>query len=262
MKIDYTVKDENVTLRQWVKHYFPHITYDYLQQSIRKGDVRINKQKLSPQTILNLGDVVSIWDMMVVNNDTKPEISEKHWENIPIVTKNENFWIIDKPYGVATQGGTKIRVSMVDILESWMERKPYVVHRLDRYTTGLLVVATNSYVARELSDSLQDRLWSKTYIAKIEGKINKTYGTIDDDVFGKRAITQYRLISSDESGSIVELNPITGRMHQLRQHCSKHLSPIIGDVKYGSKVKTDMYLRCTRLSFPFREKMFEYSVKE
>lgn len=134
--------------------------------------------------------------------------------------------------------------------------KPHLVHRLDKHATGIMVVATNSYAARELSESLRNLGWHKTYITEVEGIVLQKSGRIDDPIIEKSrdyvklksgeviveenfkeksAITEYQVLAYRNGRTIVELRPVTGRMHQLRQHCAKHLYPIVGDEKYWQR---------------------------
>ena len=146
--------------------------------------------------------------------------------------------------------------------------RPHLVHRLDKHATGIMIVATNSYAARELSESLRNFGWRKRYIAEVEGIVAQKQGRIDDPIFEKvreysrnrgetnlsfdktldkdvqyklkRAITEYSVLGYRDGRTLLELRPITGRMHQLRQHCAKHLYPIVGDEKYWQKSNTDL----------------------
>jgi 23S rRNA pseudouridine955/2504/2580 synthase len=234
-----------------MKFKFPHIQYERLQQSIRKGDIKVNSLKSEPQTLLYINDKVTIWDKLIISDDSNIQVQPKFWENIKIIEQNADFWVIDKPYGVPTQGGTNIKISLVDILHTWMGTKPYIVHRLDRQTTGVFVVATNSYAARDLSDSLKKRLWNKVYHGLVAGEIEKKSGTIKYPVFGRDGITKFRLVRYEDGNSLVEFMPITGRRHQIRQHAAKFLAPLVGDEIYGEKSKK-MYLRCVELEIEFR----------
>ena len=260
MKIEYAVDAADLTVRQWIKHKFPHITYDCLQQSLRKGDIKINDQKVIPQFILNINDKCKIWDKLTVIDDKPVKISDKFWRNIGLIAQNKEFWVIDKPYGVPSQGGNNIKVSIVEIMTEWMQAKPYIVHRLDRCTTGLMVIATNSYAARDLSKSLQSRAWHKSYIAKIDGIPHEEFGTISDPIDGKEAITKFRLIKKLDMQSIVRFEPITGRKHQIRKHAAKFLHAVSGDELYGSCAKGNMCLRCCEIEFEFRGDKYEYKV--
>lgn len=258
IKLEYNVDFGGVTLRQWVNNNFPHIDYERLQQSIRKGDIRVNNEKHSPQKILNIGDVVKIWDKLCIDDSENScvRVDPKYWKNIPLIEENENFWVFDKPYGLPSQRGHNIKVSVVEIMNSWMGTKPYIVHRLDRNTTGLMVVAKNSYAAWELSLSLQNRLWTKVYHAILEEPPTQTHGVIDDKIDGQSAKTNFRVID----GALVEFRPITGRKHQIRKHAAKFLSPVLGDEQYGNVRAKKMFLRCVSLSFPFRGKKYKFNV--
>lgn len=254
-KLSYVV-EESVTLRQWLRHRFPHIKYGSLQQSLRKGDIRINGFKSTPQASLKPGDEIQIWDKLTLDRPVDPV---KYEVQVKVIEKNPDFWVIDKPYGIATQGGTKIKVCMVDVMSSMMGRKAYIVHRLDRYTTGLMVFATNSYAARDLSESIAFG-WHKVYLAKIEGVPKVLNGRMESPVDSKEAVSEFKVLETNSSSALIAVKTITGRMHQIRQHCATHLYPLEGDLKYGSKIKTKMYLRCVELGFSFRGKAFEYKI--
>jgi 23S rRNA pseudouridine955/2504/2580 synthase len=259
MRINYKVDMDNVTIRQWIRHKFPEITYERLQQSIRKGDIRVNGEKFPPQHILKTGDELGIWNKLTQQQETNTKVSPKYWQNIILVDRTPDFWVLDKPYGIPTQRGGNIQISLVEIMESWMETRAFIVHRLDRCTTGLIVIATNSYAARDLGFALKERAWHKTYRATVEGIVTKP-GKIESPVDGKEAITKYKPVQTKDGLTTLELEPITGRKHQIRQHCANFLYPIVGDDRYGSTSKQKMQLRCTGLKFIFRNKPFEYKI--
>lgn len=202
-----------------------------------------------------------IWDKLTIDDRANVKITPKFWEKIKLIDQNEWFWVIDKPYGIPSQKGNNIKVSLVEILESWMGKRPYIVHRLDRCTTGLMVIAACSYSARDLSASLKEGLWHKEYIAQVEGKVSQRSGIMDYPVSGKPAMTKYEVIGTENDYSILRLTPITGRKHQIRQHCARFVYPIVGDERYGSISRCKMQLRCTYLAFEFRGKTFKYALR-
>lgn len=253
MKVKIVI-NETVTLRQWFRHHYPHIEYARLQQSIRVGDVQINNKKLPPQTVLTPGDICTVWDKLLLNNPAPipKDLCAK------VISSNEHFWVFDKSYGIATQGGTGIKFSMIDIASSMMGKPAYCVHRLDRYTTGILVMACDSYSARDLSESLQQNTWKKVYLAKIAPGDYPDYGEIDEPVYNKTALTRYKVIERYSDYSLVSFVPVTGRMHQIRWHSASALKPLLGDIKFGSECRTRMFLRCVKLELIFRQEKMSF----
>jgi 23S rRNA-/tRNA-specific pseudouridylate synthase len=249
------ISKESVTLRQFIKHHFPHIRYTTLQQGIRKGGIRVNNMKLSPQAIVNPGDKVKVVDGLAESGPIKPHAG--HIERVKVIDSNPDFIVVDKPFGIPTQGGTNVRLCMVDIIESMIGKKAYIVHRLDRYTTGLMVFATHSYAARDLSESIST--WRKVYHALLENNLQQHEGQIESEVDGKRAVSDFRRIKDN----LVEFTLLTGRKHQIRQHAAYELrNPVKGDVRYGSNTKTPMYLRCVKLDLTFRGKRYQYQISQ
>ena len=234
---------ESATLRQWTTRHYPHLSYNRVQQAIRNGDLRVNGKKEQPQKKLIPGDIITLWSQLAVR--IPPEKASVHpslLAKTKILAQNDDFWVIDKPYGIPSQRGTKANISIIEVMSHLMQAnddqieeydyEPHLVHRLDKHTTGVMIIATNSYAARDLSESLQAGDWDKTYVAEVDGIVETMEGTIDEPVFGKRSITEYWVLGYRDGHTILELKPITGRMHQLRQHCAKHLYPIVGDTKY------------------------------
>lgn len=254
MKLQFAV-NECVTLRQWMKHNYPHIQYSRLQQAVRKGDVRVNGDKMDPSGMLQIGDICEIWDKLIIDS---PKTLPKNI-TAPLIAKMDDFWVFDKPFGVPVQDGTKVGLCMVDIASSMMNRKAYPVHRLDRYTTGIFVIACDSYAARDLSETLQLKKWYKIYHGKIAPGKYPNSGVIRDDVYGKAAETRYKVLERNPEYSLVEFEPITGRMHQIRWHAACKLAPLLGDMKFGSEVVGKMCLRCIYLQLEFRGKIYEYN---
>lgn len=170
---------------------------------------------------------------------------------IPIIYENDAILIINKPTGIAVQGGKGISSSIDTILPKQLGYKVYLVHRLDRDTAGLLVVAKNSQAAAEWTNLISSTHIQKEYYAMCVGEFSSREGTIAEAVvhrgIAKQALTYFSLektciiaLGSDElSGqsmvtlSLVRLKLGTGRMHQLRIHLAAQGTPIIGDDKYG-----------------------------
>ncbi len=169
-----------------------------------------------------------------------------------VLHRDDDIIVINKPAGLAVQGGTKIRRNldaMLDVLRFDAEERPRLVHRLDKETSGCLVLARSVKAASFLADGFSQRTTHKIYWALVAGSPQPASGIIDQplsksggagnekmasDEGGATAITRYRTLeSSSRKISWLELEPETGRTHQLRAHCALIGTPVIGDGKYG-----------------------------
>ncbi|HCM29032.1 MAG: RNA pseudouridine synthase [Treponema sp. GWB1_62_6] len=187
-------------------------------------------------------------------------------KNLPVVYEDEEILVVDKPAGLAVQGGERVSVALIDILERQLSFRPFLVHRLDKDTSGLLIVAKTREAAAEFSRLLVGKAVRKTYHAVCAGCPAPMLGTIRDPVSvrgaSKEAETSYRVLASAEGFSLLELDLGTGRMHQIRIHLAGIGSPVLGDDKYGDfslnkRFRKDLGLRrlllhARRLSIPSR----------
>lgn len=124
-KIEVIVR-QPATLRQWFSRYYPYISYNRLQQAIRAGDIKVNKKRESPQKELLVGDKISFWQKLAINNEETQPKRKPHpcmLAKVRILEANEDFWVIDKPYGISSQGGSKIKISLIEILEEMMQNQ-------------------------------------------------------------------------------------------------------------------------------------------
>lgn len=156
---------------------------------------------------------------------------------LPIVYQDEDIIVIDKPSGLAVQGGERVSRCVDEVLAEQVGAKVFLVHRLDKDTSGLLLVAKTSGAAARYSRLLSDGGVRKTYLAVSAGRPAPESGTIEDPVESRgrsrTALTRYRVLSSVGDFSLLELDLGTGRMHQIRIHLARIGCPILGDDKYG-----------------------------
>lgn len=256
MKIQFIVTEQQ-TVHSWCKEFLPHISYNLLQASLRRKDIIIKaqhaisnaenqncKSKYMPNDILYAGDEIHVWGLLLNASYIKPNTTTHLTKNIElkIIDETGDYIIIDKQAGIPSQGGTGLQFAIADVLRDQYKMTPYIVHRLDKDVSGLLIIAKHVHAARKLSESLREMQWSKKYIAVLDADIlpDPDVGTIEDDVDGKYAKTEYKYIGQSKNGIVVELTPVTGRKHQLRIHCAKYLAPIVGDAKY-SDLMPDQY---------------------
>ncbi|MDR2760110.1 MAG: RluA family pseudouridine synthase, partial [Spirochaetaceae bacterium] len=163
-------------------------------------------------------------------------------KNISLLFENDECIILNKPAGLPVQGGEKVEASVDRILSTERSPRPLLVHRLDKDTSGLILVAKNREAAARFSALFsQERTnqgITKLYLAVCAGRPNPPAGIIREELSGKRgmkkAVTSYRLLNGGERFSFLELELGTGRTHQLRRHLSRLGNPILGDDKYGN----------------------------
>jgi len=159
------------------------------------------------------------------------------------IENNENFAVINKPPGISVQSGTKSIRNIIDILKNSKEftnSSPYPVHRIDKETTGILLVAKNRKYAQLLTTLFRIRKIHKTYLGIVIGELKNKVGTFNDVLFyyenkkriESKAITHFKVLDTNNKYSLLKLNPQTGRKHQLRKQLLLRGHPILGDTKY------------------------------
>jgi len=232
--------------------------FSLAQKLLRQKDVKVNSKKAGADHRLEQGDEVEIFGKIIdqkPNNQLPIKISEEKIKLIKksIIYQDENLIAIDKPIGIAVQAGNPNDFS-IDLALPYLkfnnEETPRLVHRIDRDTSGILLLARNRKTATLLTEGFKNKTIKKTYLALVKGVpakeadiismplLEKAFGTtkkVFKDSAGKPAITNYSILKTFDNYSLLELKPITGRMHQLRVHCKEIGHPIIGDGKYGKQ---------------------------
>lgn len=254
--------DAGIRLDRWFKRHFPELTHGFIEKALRKGDIRVGGKKAKASDRLETGQVIDVRCKLTVTGTAKP----KPGARLPkaddilmmqkaVLYKDADVLVINKPSGLAVQGGsgiTKSVDSLLDALRFDAKERPKLVHRLDRDTSGVLVLARSAKVAAQLMPIFAGKRAQKIYWALVKGVPDIYEGKIDlplskqevgdlekvaiDEEDGKRAITLYRVVEAlSKTLAWVELEPVTGRTHQLRVHMTSIGHPIIGDGKYGGK---------------------------
>lgn len=261
--IEVTGGEDDVRLDRWFKRRFPVLTHGRLEKLLRTGQIRVDGGRAKANQRLQSGQVVRVPPLTKASASASaqkpgrkaPALSDRDVAEIQrmVIYKDDDLIVLNKPAGIAVQGGTKtVRHidGLLDGLRFDFPDRPRLVHRLDRDTSGVLVVARTVKSAAALAKAFQSRDMEKVYWALVIGHPEHEAGTISaglakagarghermewDDEEGQSAITDYRVIATAARKiSWLELMPHTGRTHQLRAHCKLIGTPIIGDGKYA-----------------------------
>ncbi len=286
MPKSYTVDDDynDSRLDKWFKNNIINLPHSLLEKILRQNKVKVNKKKTKSSYRLQKGDLIEIYDiskLKPVNKKEKikylPEKKEIGTYDDYILEDNENFIVINKPTGIPVQSGTKSFKNIVDILKNskyFKNSKPFVVHRLDKETSGILIIAKNRRYAQLFTSLFRIRKIHKTYLAIVYGKVDKSIKVLKDDLvyyennkkIYQRAVSNLRIIKSNHVFSYLELNPITGRKHQLRKQLLKIGCPIIGDDKYflndRKRIKTkNLMLHAYKIKFMIDNIQYNFKAK-
>ncbi|MBL0690350.1 MAG: RluA family pseudouridine synthase [Alphaproteobacteria bacterium] len=265
-------KDTPTTLLKWMERNYPDVVRSLVYKSIRKGLVKLNGKKTTSNVRLNEGDELSVSSYVSQNIEKTSQTkslsqSERGKIRSWIIYEDSDIVVLNKPGGVACQGGSKVVVSLDGLLcDYYSSDEIRLVHRLDKDTSGLMVVSKNLRSAQNLGLQFKEKEVSKVYVAVVIGDISKKLSKADvvktEEESGRESITEYKILStrSDYDLTLIELKPRTGRKHQLRKHMSYSLGlPILGDRLYGKdilklwyrkhEIKSDLLLSSIRLTF-------------
>ena len=231
----------------WLKKYYSDYPYTLLCKLVRKGNIRVNGSRCETNHILKLNDKIKIPSLLKQNNlEHKVTINKYLEEKIKslILYKDDEIIIINKPNGLAVQGGSKVKTSIDNILQTLKfekKERPRLVHRLDKDTSGVLIVARTKSYANFYTNLFKKRIIRKVYLAVVYGESKLKTGKINVDIETNNKIydacTNYKTLSKNKLYSLLLIFPKTGRKHQIRKHLFSINHPIVGDKKYISDEK-------------------------
>ncbi len=246
--------DARLRLDQFLAKQLPEYSRSRLQQLIRSGFVRLNKQTTRPRQIVRGGDKIHLIEPPLEKIEMRPEPIP-----LDVLFEDDDLIIINKPADLTVHPGAGQREhTLVNALLSHCttlsgiggKERPGIVHRLDKETSGCLVVAKNDIAHRELSKQFAARTVEKIYLALVAGKLRKPTGVIEENIGrhpvqrkrmsvsskrGRAAKTEYRVIRSSDQASLVECRLHSGRTHQIRVHLHHLGHPVLGDKIYAPR---------------------------
>ena len=251
MKKSFTVDStcNEMRLDRWIRLKIGKIPQGLIEKYLRSGKIKINKKKIKSSQKVKTNDEIDLFDIEFKDSIVQKKIKFEPSKEIiksnedQIIDNNENFIVLNKSSGISVQGGTKSKKNLVDIFaksEIFKGTKPYSVHRLDKDTSGVFIMAKTREAAQLLTSLFRLRKVHKTYLAICHGELNYDSGEWTDDLIRydgekkiiEKAKTIYKVLDKNSEASLVELKPITGRKHQLRKQLYALGQPIFGDVKY------------------------------
>lgn len=271
----------NVRFDKWFKQQIINLPNSLIQKLVRTRKIRVNNKKIKTSLRLKEGDKVSVFNLSNLKpTNTKKKIEyqastkeRKTLDNL-IIHDNEDYILINKPRGIAVQAGTKNLRNIVDSFKKtkyFKISKPFIVHRLDKETSGVFLLAKNRQSAQFFTSLFRLRKIHKTYLALVRGEVPKNLKKMDDELVYYdnkkksilRAITHVKIIKISNKYSFLELSPQTGRKHQLRKQLFIRGFPIVGDPKYyldknQNNKNNIMLLHSYKLRFMKNEKKFSF----
>ena len=270
----------NMRIDRLIRCKLGNVPQSLIEKSLRSGKIKLNKKKVKSSFKVKFNDKIELF-----NFDFKENILQKKNKFEPsneiikanedlIIDDNKDFIVLNKSAGISVQGGTKSKKNLIDIFsksEIFKNLKPYSVHRLDKDTSGVFIIAKNRETAQLLTSLFRLRKVHKTYLAICHGEMQINSGELNDELLrfenGKKiyekAKTVFKVLDKNSSASLLEMKPITGRKHQLRKQLFNIGHSIYGDKKYRSKISLkginkNLMLHSYQIRFMINMKKYTY----
>ena len=281
MNKSFIVDSSSIDMRidRWIKNTIGNVPQSLIEKSLRNGKIKLNKKRVKSSTKLSKSDKIYFYNFQFTENkkqkykfEPSNQIIRENEEDI--IDNNDDFIVINKKSGIAVQGGTKSKKNIIDIFSKskyFQNTKPYSVHRLDKDTSGVFIIAKNRESAKLLTSLFRLRKIHKTYIAICNGEIHQSKGEWKSELtrydgnrkITEKAITKFRVIDKNNNSTLIQMNPITGRKHQLRKQLSELGHPIYGDSKYTfnksfKRLNKELMLHSYEIKFMINNKKFTY----
>ena len=251
LKVD--ANNDQRRLDNYLIYKFPNLPKSKIYSMIRKGEIRINSKRCKAQTKISLGDEVRLPPYL------ESEKRENNFKNLPpkiekliknaIIFDDDDFIVINKPEGISVHGGSGQKFSLIDGVRSiYSSNDIDLCHRLDKETSGCIVLSKNKLFLKHFNGLLRTKKITKKYLAIICGKLKKSMTVTDKliarrrnniktslvDDSGKEALSIFNPIKIYKNYTLVEIEILTGKLHQIRAHAESIKHPVLGDFKYGN----------------------------
>jgi 23S rRNA pseudouridine955/2504/2580 synthase len=251
LKVD--ANNDQRRLDNFLIYKFPNLPKSKIYSMIRKGEIRINSKRCKAQTKISLGDEIRLPPYL------ESEKRDNNFKNLPakiekliknaIIFDDDDFIVINKPEGISVHGGSGQKFSLIDGVRSiYSSNDIDLCHRLDKETSGCIVLSKNKLFLKHFNGLLRTKKITKTYLAIICGKLKKSITVRDKliarrrnnikkslvDDLGKEALSIFNPIKIYKNYTLVEIEILTGKLHQIRAHAESIKHPVLGDFKYGN----------------------------
>ena len=270
----------NMRVDRLIRNKLGKIPQSLIEKSLRSGKIKLNKKKVKSSFKVSVNDKIELFNFNFQDTLKQKKIKFNPSEQIIkanenlIIDDNADFVVLNKNSGISVQGGTKSKKNLIDIFSKskvFEGTKPFSVHRLDKDTSGVFLIAKNRETAQLLTSLFRLRKVHKTYLAICHGELNKNSGEWSDDLIRydndkkiiEKAKTIFKVIDKNSSSSLVQMKPITGRKHQLRKQLFKIGHSIYGDQKYRSLISNkginkNLMLHSYQIRFMIKNKKYTY----
>ncbi len=282
MKKSYVVElaYNNMRIDRWFRNKVGKAPQSLLEKNFRNGKIKINNKKIKSSYKIKTNDKIDLFNIQLNETILLKKIKFQPSNQViksneeQIIDNNNDFIVINKKAGISVQGGTKSKKNLVDIFsksEIFKNTKPFSVHRLDKDTSGVFIMAKNRETAQLLTSLFRLRKVHKTYLAICHGELLKDTGIFNDDLIRydnnkpiiEKAKTFYKVLDKNSICSLVEMKPITGRKHQLRKQLFSIGHPVYGDQKYkidnNKALNKNLMLHSFQIKFMINKKKYTYT---
>ncbi len=271
---------QNMRIDRFLRNRYGKIPQSLIEKSLRNGKIKLNKKKVKSSIKVKINDKIDLFNFNFKEVINQKKIQYKATNEIIkaneklIIDDNENFIVLNKSSGISVQGGTKSKKNLIDIFSKssiFNGIKPFSVHRLDKDTSGVFIIAKNRETAQQLTALFRLRKVHKTYLAICHGELEKNSGEWNQELLrydNKKKIVEksktiFKVIDKNFNSSLVIMNPITGRKHQLRKQLFNIGHSIYGDQKYRSinaktGVNKNLMLHSYQIRFILNDKKYTY----
>ncbi len=277
--IDY--KFNSMRLDRWIRNNLGKLPQSLIEKNLRNGKIKVNSRKVKSYYKVKTNDQVNVFNFIFKEKIIQKKIKFKPSDDVVkeneklIIDNNNDFVVVNKSSGISVQGGTKSKKNLIDIFSKskiFDGTKPYSVHRLDKDTSGVFIIAKNRETAQLFTSLFRLRKVHKTYLAVCHGEIQNNSGEWNNDLIRyeknklikEKAKTIFKVLDKNAICTLVQMSPITGRKHQLRKQLFSIGNPIYGDEKYKLNnhekgLNKNLMLHSYQIKFMINNKKYTYT---